>query len=188
MLSENDNELKKRFLIYFFGSLADQSSTYERYNFWFLNLVGVTTVVLFSQLEKLSLYFYFYQISWIFIFLGLAGFCGVASQYFSVLTKVNICTCKKFLEIFNSEPNLIEFIIKKENREYFFNEIQNRIIPKIFHCFFRKFLKFFIQNSDSQLAYELAAKLSVWQIISLSFGFFFYIISISTIAFLFLSV
>ena len=122
------------------------------------------------------------------IFLGLAGFCGVASQYFSVLTKVNTCASKKFLEIFNSEPNLAEFIIKKENQEYFFNEIQDRIIPKIFHRFFRTILNSFIQNSDSQLVYELAAKFSVWQIICLSFGFFFYIISISTIAFLFLSV
>ena len=189
MPSEEYTRCKNTLLTRFFEVSTSQSGALERFNFWFLNLLGVTVVVLFSQLDKLNLYFRLDQISLNFITLAFTGFCGAVSQYFAYMTKNYVNSYESFNHLFESTSLLND--LEHEDfqhllQEDFPLEVQNRISPKFLKPLFGVFYKLLSQSIDKQLPYELAAKFTLWQALFLWLEVFSYSISIIITGLLFL--
>lgn len=182
-------QCKNTLLTRFFEVSTSQSGALEKFNFWFLNLLGVTVVVLFSQLDKLNLYFSLDQICLIFIPLAFTGFCGAVSQYFAYMTKNYVDSYESFVHLFESTSLLKDLEFKDFKhllQKDFPLEVQNQICPKFLKPLFVGFYKFLSQSNDKQLPYELTAKFTLWQAFFLWLEVFFYSISIIITGLLFL--
>lgn len=189
MPSEEYIRCKNTLLTHFFEISTSQSFALEKFNFWFLNLLGVTVIILFSQLDNLNLYFCFNQIFWIFLPLAFTGLCGAVSQYFAYMTKNYVNSYESFAHLFEStslhkdlKPEDFNHLLRKD----FPLEVQNRIFPKFLKPLFGVFYKSLSQSIDKQLPYELAAKFTLWQVLFLWLEVFSYSISIIIIGLLFL--
>lgn len=68
---------KKQLLMDYFLQVCQFSPSIDKFNFWFLGILGVTSGVLFYQLDVLNLYFSLAHIGFIFLFLTFRNTAGL---------------------------------------------------------------------------------------------------------------
>ena len=191
MSSEKYLEFKNAFLIDYFKLLTESSLPAEKFNNWFLTIIGATIGILIYQLNVLSLYFDLSTLGWIFFGLTLSGCMGIISKFFSYMAGISYKGAQNFSDpsLFSNLPdNSSEEEVLEVLRKDIPNEIQQRIFPKIFiritHFVFNKC---FSMLDNRSLPYEISAKSVVLQLLFVEFEITIYFVSILIAGILFIA-
>ena len=183
-------ECKKQLLVEYFSQVCQFSPSADKFNFWFLGLLGVTSSILFYQLEVLNRYFSLRSIGFIFLFLAISGLLGIVSAYFAYLAQACYVITEK-MKSPRDENYEAATQFNEENRNKLFGEfmieIQQRLFPKPLIRLSNIFLKIFKPDILKMVMYELPAKFVVLQLLCLSLQVISYIIAVLLLASYFIS-
>ena len=176
---------KKQLLMDYFLQICQFSPSIDKFNFWFLGILSVTSNILFYQLDVLNQYFSLAHVGFVFLFLAISGFLGILSAYFANIAQSCYTITKQMV---SSRNEIYETAILFDDNTWsslfhdFMIEIQQRIFPRPLIFLSNIFYKFFKPDIFNMIVYELPAKFVVLQLLFLSLQVFSYIISILLLA------
>ena len=189
LAKEKFSEFKNAFLIDYFRLISEYSIPAEKYNNWFLTIIGATVGILIYQFEALNSYFDLFVIGLVFLGFALSGFMGMLSKFYSHLAQISYKSTNDF-----SNPSYIHDLpvcSEDEFIQFLSNDIKHEILQRIFPKPFRFFSNFVFNKIFSMLKkgvlpYEISAKFVVIQFFWIGLETFFYFFTILYVGLLFI--
>ena len=187
---ESFSEFKSSFLIDYFKLISEFSIPAEKFNNWFLAIIGATVSILIYQVVTLNSYFDLFVIGSTFLGFAIAGFMGMFSKLIAHLAQVSYKSTKNF-----SDPSYLRYLplcSEDEFIQFFSKDIKNEILQRIFPRrlrFFSNFVfnKIFSMLKKGVLPYEIPAYFVVLQLFFIGCELFLYFLTISYVGILFIT-